>query len=132
MSGLVASEVVGNALMIGSHGGVTFLPVHRADLAVLLEVLKGIDDAKAFLDGAPKGHVIDDLVTNGAFLVDEEESTVRHELTFDGVFTIFVDDFVSCEDVVGFGNRFVDVRNERVGHAFDTTFVFRGVEPGPM
>ena len=125
-------QVVGDSFVVRGHGGIAFLPVHGANFAVLLEMLEGIDDAEAFLNGTAKGHVVDHLVADGAFFVDEEEAAVGDEFSFDNVIAIFVDDLLTGEDVVGFGNRFVDVGNERVSDPFDTALVLRCVEPGPM
>lgn len=129
---LVALEVVGDPLVVGGHGGVTFLPIHGANFAVLLKVLESIDDAEAFLDGAAEGHVIHDLVADGALEIDEEEATVSNEFTFDRDITIFIDDLLTCEDVVSFRDRLVNISNERVVDAMNAALVFGSIDPSPV
>lgn len=116
---LLVAEVVGTPLVVGVHGVFAFLPIHGVDFAVLLEVLEGIDHPQAFADGAAEGHVVDNLVTNDAFLVDEEEAAVGDELAFDDVVSVFVDRFVSSQNIIGFRDGLVDVGNERIGYTLD-------------
>lgn len=118
--------------MVSSHGVGTFFPVHWAYFAVFLEVLEGIDDAEAFADRATKWHVVDDLVANDAIKIDEEEAAVGDEFAGDDGFAFFVDAVIACEDVVFFGDGFVDVSNEWVSDALDAAFVFRSLEPCPV
>lgn len=118
--------------MVCSHGVGAFFPIHRADFAVFLEVLEGIDDAEALADRAAEWHVVDDLVTDDAIKVDEEEAAVGDEFAGDDGFAFFVDAVIACEDVVVFGDGLVDVSNERVGDALDAALVFRGLEPCPV
>jgi len=115
--------------VVCSHSIVTFLPVHRANFAVLLEVLERIDHAETFVDGAAKWHVIDNLVADCALFVDEEETAVSNELTFDFDVVVFVENNFTCENIIVLRNCFVDVSYERVGNAFDAPLVLWSVEP---
>jgi len=128
----VAAEVVGDSFVVGGHGGVAFLPIHGADFTVLFEMLEGVDDAEAFLDGASEGHVVDDLVAHPALKVDKEETAVGDEFSFDEDIAFVVDYFLTCEDVVGFGDCFVNISDERIGDALNTAFVLGGVKPCPV
>ena len=118
--------------MVCRHSIVAFLPVHRANFAVLFEVLERIDHAETLVDGAAKWHVIDNLVADCARFVDEEEATVGYEFTFDFDVVVIVEDDFTCENIIIFRNCFVDISDEWVGYAFDTTFVLRGIKPSPV
>ena len=52
-----------------------FLPVGRADFAVLFEELEGLDHSESFVDRAPQGQIVDDLVADDPFLVDQEQAS---------------------------------------------------------
>lgn len=125
-------EVAGNARVVCSHGIGAFFPIHRADFAVLFEVLERIDDTEAFADGAAKRHIVDHLVADDTLEINQEQTTVGDEFSGDDGFAFFVDAVATCEDVVVFGNGFVDVGNEGVGNAFDTAFFLRSLKPSPV
>ncbi len=125
-------EEAADAGVIGDHAVIAFFPIHGADFAVGFEMLEGIDDAEALADGAAERHVIDDLMADDAFAVDEEESAVGDELAFDDELAVFIRVIIAGEDVVVFGNGFVDIGDERVFHALDAAFVLRRLEPGPV
>ena len=58
--------------MVSCHGCVSFVPIHWANFAVCFEMLKCIDHADTFLDGATERHVVHQLVLNDTFFIDEE------------------------------------------------------------
>ena len=118
--------------MVCGHSVVTFLPVHWANFTVQFEVLESVDHTDTFVDGAAKRHVIDNLVAYSTSFVDEEETTVSYELTFDLYVVVFVEYNFTSEDILVFRDCFVDVSNEWVGDAFDTTFVLWCIEPSPV
>lgn len=125
-------EVAADALVVWGHGVGAFFPVHGADFAVLFEVLEGVDDAEALADGASEWHVVDDLVADDALFVDEEESAVGDEFAFDLEVAFGVNGVLASEDVVVFGDGFVDVGDDGVGNAVDAALIARGLEPGPV
>lgn len=125
-------EVAGDTFVGGSHGIVTFLPVHGADFAVLLEVLEGVDNADALFDGATEWHVVHDLVTDDSVAVDEEETTVGNHFTFNSEVTLFIVGVFSGEYVVVVGDGFVGVGNDRVVDTLDAAFAFWSLEPCPV
>ena len=86
--------------MVSHHCVVAFVPVHWANFTEEFEVLKCIDHAEAFIDGAAEWHVVDHLVANFTSLVDEEEATVSYELAFDRDIIVFVDKDFTSENVV--------------------------------
>ena len=69
-----------------------FLPVGRADFAVLFEELEGLDHSESFVDRASQGQIVDDLMAYDSILVDQDI----------GGFEVTVDD--SC------GMRFLQSR----------------------
>lgn len=99
---------------------------------MLFEVLEGVDGAEALFDGAAEGHVVDDLVADDAFLIDEEEAAVSDELALDGDVFVFVHDDVAREDVVVLGDGLVDISDEGVADALNAALGAGGVEPGPV
>lgn len=71
-------------------------------------------------------------MADDAFLIDEEKTTIGYELSGDDGFAEFVNFEIACEDVVVFGDGFVDVGYERVGDALDAAFVLGSLEPSPV
>ena len=130
--GTLFGEVSADAGLVRGHGIGTFFPIHRTDFAVSFEVLEGIDGAEALADGASERHVVDDLVADDAFFIDEKEAAVGDEFAGDDGFARLIVIHIAGEDIVGFGDRLVDVCDERVGDALDTTLVPWGLEPCPV
>ena len=95
-------------------------------------MLESINHAEGFINGTAERHVVDDLVTDNAFLVDQEETTVCNQFTFDVRIAIVVDAFLASKDIIIRSDRFVDVSNEREGYALDATLVSRSVYPCPV
>ena len=108
--------------MVGGHGGVAHFPIHRADLAELFEVLERINHAQALTNRTAQRHIIDDLVADDAGEVDEEQSTIGNEFTGDADHAIVIDGALAGEHIVGLGDGFVDISDEREGlnHANQT------------
>lgn len=77
-------------------------------------------------------HVIYDLVADDALEVDQEKAAVCDEFAGDDGLAFFVDAIVACEDIVVFGNGFVDIRDKRVGAPLDAAVFLRGLEPCPV
>ena len=67
-------EIFAAALRVGLDRAAALLPVGRADLAVLFEELQGVDHAQGFVDAAAERQVVDHLMADDAFLVDQEQA----------------------------------------------------------
>ena len=119
----MAGEVGRRAGVVRLHRSVPLLPVHGADFAVLFKVLQGIDHAQGFRDGAPQGHVVDHLVLDHAFAIDEEEPAIGHQFAFDTEIAVIIDVIFSGKNAVGIGDGLVRVRDERVLNALDTALI---------
>jgi hypothetical protein len=95
------------------------VPAGRADFAVLLGKLQGVDHAQHFVDIAAERQVIDHLMADDALLVDQEGAAEG--------------DAGGAElDVVGAADLVLHVGDQRVLHLADTTVVDRRVLPGEV
>ena len=95
-----------------------FLPVGRADFAVLFEELEGLDHSESFVDRAPQGQIVDDLVADDPILVDQEQASQG--------------DGVSDEYVVVSGDLFIQIGDQGVLDRSDAPLVTRDVSPGQV
>lgn len=68
----LSSEIFQTSLGVGLHALAAVLPAGRADLAVLIGELEGLNEADGLLDIATDGKVIDGDLTKDAFRVDDE------------------------------------------------------------
>lgn len=58
----------------GLDRGGPFLPVRRAEFAVLLEILQGLHHSQGFIDAAAQWQVVDHLVPHDPLLVDQKQA----------------------------------------------------------
>ena len=70
----MVGQVRGDAVRGGFHGVFALFPVGRADLAVFFGELEGFEDAQGFVDVSSEREVVDEGVSDNAFLVDKEEA----------------------------------------------------------
>src|SRR5512143_3592999 len=99
-------EVLLRPLPVGLHRLRARLPVRRADLSVLAEVLKRLQDAKRLVDRTADAEVVHGRVLDDALRVDEEEAAERHR-------TPFVEDAVRRREFL------LEILEERVAEALD-------------
>ena len=125
-------EVSRGALVICFDAFGAFFPVHRADFAVFFEVLERVDHADGFLDGTAERQVVDELVLDDAFLVDEEETAVGDELAFDHEVAVFVETVFAYEHVVVGRDGFVGLCDEGISHTLDDALIKGHLEPTPV
>lgn len=118
--------------MIGAEAAFTLLPVDRANFAVLLEMLQRVDEADRFGHRAAQRHVIDEHVPHCAFLVDEEETAIRHEFAFSGEIARRIHRVVAGQNAVALRDGLIDVGHDGVIHALDAALLARRLEPCPV
>lgn len=82
-------------------------------------MLEGIDNTEGFRNGAADGEVVDDLVSDDSFFVDEEETAVG-------------DAFLRVQHAVFLADGFIDVGDKRVVDALDAPLGFWGIEPSEV
>jgi hypothetical protein len=99
-------------------GSFSFFPVGWADFAVGFEVLEGLDHSEGFIDGASERQVIDDLVSDNACFVDEEQAAEG--------------DCIVEQNIVIPGDLLFDVSDKGVVYSADATFGARDVSPSEV
>ena len=104
---------------VSLHGGLALGPVGRADLAVLVGELEGLDQAKDLLGVAADGEVVHGDLANDALGVDDEETT-------EGVARVHV------KHTIVDGDLLVDVLDQRDVHLAETSVLAVGVDPGQV
>jgi hypothetical protein len=68
----VRCQVLGNAVSRGLHSLLAFAPIGRADLAMFLGELQGVDQPQGLVNASAQGKVIHQGMTYNAFFVDQE------------------------------------------------------------
>lgn len=65
------------SLRIRFDGGriIVGIPVGRANFAVFLNELEGLQQSQRFVDGTANGQVIDGLLTHNTLWIDDEQAT---------------------------------------------------------
>lgn len=112
-------EVLLRALGVGLHGGRSGRPVRRANLAVLVRKLEGLDEAQHLVDRAPDGQVVDGLLAEGAVGGDDEQAAERDA----GVAALLDQHLVVARDLLG------QVGEQRVAGAAQAALVAGRVDP---
>ena len=74
----VFAQILGNALWIGVHAGIAFLPAGRTYFAVGFVELQRVDHAQHFVNITAQRQIVDDLVTHQAGFIDQETTTVSN------------------------------------------------------
>lgn len=97
-------------------GLVSGVPVGRADLAVLVGELEGIDQAEGLVDAAADGEVVDGDLADDAVGVDDEEAAEGNAFLLD-------------EDTVVLGELVVLVGEEGNVDLAEAAVTSRGVGP---
>ena len=92
-------------------------------------MLQGIDHAQYFVHIAAQRQVVDYVMADVAFLVDQEKAAVSHGRTGADRIAIVVVIVVGGEHAVIFRDRFRQVGNNREGYPVDTAFVLIGLQP---
>ena len=60
------------AIVIGDHGGCTWLPSRGADLAVLIDILEGFDKTDGLVDITANWEIVDGDLAEGTIRSDDE------------------------------------------------------------
>jgi len=107
------------ALRVSLHGSHSGLPIGGADLAVLVVVLDGLDQAEGLVDGPANRHVVDGDLADGAGRVDDEETPEGDAVTL-------------VEDSVGAGDRLVHVLNDGDVHLAEATLLAGELGPSEV
>ena len=95
-------------------------------------MLQRVDHAHGLIHISAQWQVIHQLVANFSVAVDQEQTTVCDQLAFRAELLIFIVVIRTRQDVVVGGDRLVGVRNDRIGHPLDTTFVLAELKPAPV
>ena len=98
-------------VVIGDHSGRTGLPAGGADLSVLVSVLEGLDHAEDLVNVPADGQVVDAVLAESAFFVDD----IRSAEGDTSVVTILDQAAVVLGDLLG------DVRDHGDAHGTETT-----------
>lgn len=99
-------------------GASTFGPVSWANFAVLFDELQCFDHADGFANATAERQVVDNLVANDAFGVDEEQTAKG--------------DAAAEQHVVSATDVFVQVGDQRILNVADAAFVARHVAPSQV
>lgn len=99
-------------------GSLAFLPVGGTNFAIGFEELQRLDRADRFINAAAEGQIVDHLMADNAFLVNQEQSAKGNAATE--------------QNVIALGNALVQVCDQWVANLADAAFFARRVPPGEM
>ena len=128
----MACEVRGHSVGGFCHGFLSFFPVGGTNLTMGFVVDPCVQHANRFIDVAPDGEEVDELVTDNAFFVNQEQPSVRHEIAMGNEVALFVVIVVASKNIVVGRDGLVQIGHQWVGHALETAILLGHVEVGSV
>jgi len=114
----MGAEIGGHAFSRGFHCLFSLLPVGRADISVFFSKLQGMEDAQGLVDASAEGQIVDHLMTDDTLAIDKEKPAQG--------------DTGGEEDLIGAGNRFIEVGDQRISDIAYAAVVDMRLFPGKM
>ena len=91
-----------------------------------------VEHANRLIDVATDGKEVHELVTHNAFFVNQEQSSVRHEIPMSDQVAFFVVIVVSSKNIVVGRDGLVQVGDQWIGYTLETAILLRHVEIGSV
>ncbi len=111
----MGSEICGHTLSRRFHSLVAFFPVGGADIPIFFGKLQGMENPQGLIDTSSERQIVYHLMADNALTIDEKEPAQ----CYTDVKQYFI----------GFGNRLVEVGNQRILNITDAAVINFGLFP---